>query len=266
MKWSQRASGWFLGPSGLQQTQNCLPLFGPSFFTVLRMHGWLCPLHSGASGGPWSRVFHLDAISVATTLPMCSCDSWSLFSHLDAITSPVSSCDNLPSFFHLDATSLLPASLVSSCDRWSSVFRCSDLDSLVLSGLERLPKNVRRLLCLLLNLPAAGLSDNLSFLARTGLSSSFAALWWVSPKELHTASFVTEVLQENCLSLNSWVTEERLSADKSVTIVDSDEGNSNVSCDKYSLTPLSYALTDWWDLSSEPQSAWNSCTIYINIR
>jgi len=47
MKESQRASGLFFGPSGLQQTQNCLPLFGPSFFTVLKTQGSLWPLHSG---------------------------------------------------------------------------------------------------------------------------------------------------------------------------------------------------------------------------
>jgi len=46
-KESQRASGLFFGPSGLQQTQNCLPLFGPSFFTVLKTQGSLWPLHSG---------------------------------------------------------------------------------------------------------------------------------------------------------------------------------------------------------------------------
>ncbi len=57
-KWSHLASGSFLAPAPLGQTQNFRFLLGPSFFTVRRRHFSLWPLHSGATGGPLNIDFH----------------------------------------------------------------------------------------------------------------------------------------------------------------------------------------------------------------
>lgn len=56
LKKSHLAFGSPLLPPGLAHTQNCLRWLGPSFFTVLRTQGSLCPLQSGGLGGPVSTL------------------------------------------------------------------------------------------------------------------------------------------------------------------------------------------------------------------
>lgn len=53
----QRASVLDAWPWGRAQTKNCLPMFGPSFFTVRRTHGSPWTLQDGGGGGPWRTDF-----------------------------------------------------------------------------------------------------------------------------------------------------------------------------------------------------------------
>merc|ERR1719266_2093333 len=62
LKKSQRALGSFERPSPLAQHQNCRPRFGPFFFTVLKTQISLCPLQTGAAGGPFIIFFQAVAV------------------------------------------------------------------------------------------------------------------------------------------------------------------------------------------------------------
>lgn len=67
----QRASGLEACPWGRQHTKNCLPMFGPSFFTVRSTQGSPWALQLGGGGGPRSTDFQNtdDAPFLAAAVP-----------------------------------------------------------------------------------------------------------------------------------------------------------------------------------------------------